>query len=83
MAWNLHYAGEKIGALGDDSYERVRSQIETINSGEASGWIHFETSTRKLVLAYCPGVPIYFSYFDENAEIPTANGSIKQNVDLG
>lgn len=83
MAWNMHYAGEKIGALGDESYESIRGQINLINSGEATGWIHFETSSRKIELVYTPGVPIYFSYFNENAEIVTANSVSKLDVDLG
>lgn len=84
MAWTLVYASERIGALGDDSYEGIRGQIDTINRTGGAGWIHIETSRTKLEILYTPGVPLYFAYFNENAEAPVENGlPVQTNYDLG
>ena len=68
MAWHVHFGGDKLSAISDETYDEIRGQILAASQNGDSALIGLQTSASHFELIWTPGAPIYFSYFDENAD---------------
>lgn len=68
MAWYVHFGGDKLSAINDETYTHIRSQILTAASNGDSAALSLSTTSDRYELIWTPGSPIYFSHFDENAD---------------
>lgn len=68
MAWHVHFGGDKLSAISDETYAHIRAQLLSAAETGKLAVVVLETSTERFELLWTAGTPIYFSYFDENAD---------------
>lgn len=69
MAWHVHFDGDKLAAIDDKTYEQVKAGLLTAAETGSAAVIGLSTSTDTYEIIWTVGAPIYFSHFDEHADV--------------
>lgn len=65
MPWHVHFGGDRLTAVDDATFEKIRDQIIEAGRHGATARVELRTATRRIELLWTPGAPIYFEHSDD------------------